>query len=68
MLCGNITHVNEKNVMIFLYTDISVAVIVIMDIDIAVGEGIPSYIDLFFLKPHTAAFIYSFLLYLILPY
>ncbi len=54
--------------MIFLYTDISVAVIVIMDIDIAVGEGIPSYIDLFFLKPHTAAFIYSFLLYLILPY
>lgn len=45
-----------ENVMIHLYTDVSAAVIVIMDnvIDLAVCEGIPSYIDLFFL---TAAFI-----------
>lgn len=46
-----------ENAMIYLYRDISVAVIVIMDIDIAVGEGIPSYIDLFFLKPHRRIYL-----------
>lgn len=50
---------NYENVIMYLYTDISVAVIVIPAIDIAVGEGIPSYIDLFFFKPHSRP--YSFL-------
>lgn len=37
---------------------------VIVDIDIDVGEGIPSYIDLFILKPHNR--LYSLLVFLIL--
>lgn len=40
------------------------AVIVLVDTDIDVGEGIPSYIDLFILKPHSR--LYSLLFYLIL--
>lgn len=40
------------------------AVMILVDADIDVGEGIPSYIDLFILKPHSR--LYSLLLYLIL--